>query len=285
MSMIKQWAAVVGTVMAVSAGCATQDDGEGQEEVIDAPDQGGGGSSSSALDAKGAAALDDKHAAAMGRAFDAPGTCYSVDVMAGRVTRLNVETQTATPVANLPQTSGHMLTSLGHFGGSLLACQNNEIAVYDLDGEAVKTVARPCQAVTGDGNHIWVMLPNQGQPGAVISEYTSFASLVEGQADRTLDVPFAFSLGAGAERLITAWHSTNEVNLVSLADGSVTTSPLQGYDDWIFGSNEAFGERYVVGGWSAEVRGLHVFDPSSGAGLGRMFADTWFAGLTCDNRE
>lgn len=280
MRTINQWVALAGAVVAVGAGCATEsDDVVVQEPVAEQTEVGSG-----RLDAKGAAALDDKHAAAMGRAFAEPGTCYAIDVMASQFVRLNVATETSTPVTNLPMVSGHHVTSLGHFGGSLLSCLGTEIAVHDLDGDAVKTVAQSCKAVTGDGNHIWVMEENQGRPHAVIREFTSFASLVAGQPDRVLDVPSAFSLGAGSDRLISAWHSTDQVNLVSLTDGSVSTSPLQGYDNWIFGSSEAFGARYVVGGWAEDSRGLHVFDPATGANQGTKFSDTWLAGLTCDNR-
>lgn len=287
MRVINQWFVLAGTLLAAGAGCATQD-GSSEAPLID-QDQAGEppGKAMGVLDLDGAKALDRDRAAAKARAFDVPGSCYTVSVEGSQFLHLDMNQEVATPVGELPPISGHMLTSLGHFGGSLITCAGspegrNQIAVYDLDGKSGKTVALPCDAVTGDGDHIWVMDPLfTPPPDRAIREYTSFAALVANQPSRTLPAPSAFSLGTGQGRLIAAWHSTNEVTLVSLADGSHTTSPLQGYDNWIFGSNESFGHRYMVGGWSDDARGIHVFDPSTGAGQGRMFDDSWLAGLTC----
>lgn len=281
MRVINQWFAVAGVMIAAGAGCASEDEPvlleEGAPQVEPAGKLG-------SLDAAAAAALDGARAAAKARAFAVPGTCYAIDVMASRLVHLDMHNEVKTVVANLPPISGHDIKGLGHFGGSLVACQGapggTEIAVYDLDGTSAKAVPMECDAVTGDGDRIWVMDPIFAFP-PTIREYTSFAALVANQPSRTLPAPSAFSLGVGQDRLIAAWHSTNEVTLVSLVDGSHTTSPLQGYDNWIFGSAEAFGHRYMVGGWAADSTGIHQFDPDTGAGQGRLFGDTWLAGLTC----
>lgn len=281
MRVINQWFALAGVVIAAGAGCATNE-GEAQApSEAGRPEVVAPAVTLGKLDAAAAAALDGKHAAAKARAFAVPGTCYSIDVMGSKVVHLDMHNEVATPVANLPSISGHDVKGMGHFGGSLVACQGGtELAVYDLDGTSAKSVPMNCDAVTGDGDHIWVKDPLFEFP-PTIREYTSFAALVADQPSRTLPAPSAFSLGVGQNRLIAAWHSTNEVTLVSLIDGSHTTSPLQGYDNWIFGSAEAFGHRYMVGGWAEDSTGVHQFDPDTGAGQGRLFGDTWLAGLTC----
>lgn len=242
------------------------------------------------LDARAAADLDARHEQALAAAFAAPGTCYSFDLDGGGLARLNVQDGTATRVDGFDDVYGQMINAMGHFGGALVTCQAmpdgaRGVLLYDLDAKSIKAVPMECESATGDGYHLWVTDPGNRHPAERrIREYDSLAQLVANEPSRTLPAPTAFGFGVGYGRLMSAWHSTDEVILVDMKNGSQTISPLQGYDDWIFGMSEAFGERYMVGGWTDDVRGLHVFDQESGAGKGRLFADRWLAGLTCDAR-
>lgn len=272
------------------AGCTeAAERGEGEGGPLP-PNSAPAAGSMTVLDARAAAELDARHEQALAAAFATPGTCYSFDLDGGGLVRLNVQDGTATRVDGFDDVYGQMVNAMGHFGGALVTCQpmpdgGSGVLLYDLDAKSIKAVPMECESATGDGYHLWVTDPGYHLPWERrIREYDNLAQLVANQPSRTLPAPSAFGFGVGYGRLMSAWHSTDEVILVDMKNGSQTISPLQGYDDWIFGMSEAFGERYMVGGWTEDVRGLHVFDQESGAGKGRLFADRWLAGLTCDAR-
>ena len=273
MSAMNQWVAVLGLAIIGGAGCDANE-----------------GSATSRLDDETAAEMDRKHKDKdKEQPSDGPNICYSVSRSFGSPSgfvRLDMTAETITPVPNLPGQPQGEITALGHFGGALVACQGwpgpSELVIYDLDGSDVKTLPISCQAVTGDGDRLWVM-ESLSDPAAQLREFRSFSQLVANTPARTFPTPSAFSLGTSAyNRLVAAWHSTNEVILIDLEDGTESVSPLQGYDAWIFGSHETADHRYMVGGWTDEDRGIHVFDPQTGAAQGRLFADQMLAGLTCD---
>lgn len=281
MKIKNQGIAALGLVLAGSACGVSDSDGP---QTYDGPliDK----AKSVVLDAAMAKELDLRKIA---RTSDGPNVCYSVGMFDRQIKRLDMVAETITPVANLPAGPMGEVTALGHFKGALVACQgfpgpSTEVAIYDLDGSSVKTVPMPCRAITGDGERLWVM--EFAGPWSTILEFTSFSDLVANQPSRELPAPPAFSLGVGLDRnrLIGAWHSTNEVTLVDLDDGTHTIAPLESYDNWIFGSAETADRRFVVGGWAEDSSGVHVFDPDSNANLGRLFADETLSGLTCDVR-
>lgn len=288
MRVMNQLVAALGVVL-LGAGCAG--DGaetiapEDEDEITDEP-----GAFYTALDAVTAAEMARKHKAKEGPS-EGPDICYSLanDL---RLKRLNMATHTVVPVNHplLSMPNGSMASGMGHFGGALVTCKGlptgRGILIFDLDGQSIKSVDLPCQAVSGDGDRLWVLESVATSPFNRILEFTSFADLVAGQASRELPGHGGFSLGVSArgDRLITSWHSANEVRLVDLVTGDMTPSPLEGYDGWIFGVHETEEHRYVVGSWAPDHRGVHVFDAETGASQGRMFASYHLNGLTCDVR-
>lgn len=290
---MNQFVAVMGLAM-LGAGCASdgaeQEIGpEGRDEVLEPGEDGV--IRFAALDAATAAQMDRRHKSKEG-ASEGPDVCYSIGGDQ-RLKRLNMTTQAVSTVFDQPLAGpgGTMSSGMGHFGGALVACRGipsgQGLLIFDLDGQAVKSVDLPCQSVSGDGSRLWVLESLHNGPFNRILEYTSFSDLVADQPSRELPGHSGFSLGTSLDRnqLITAWHSSNEVWRVDLETGVKTVVPLDGYDGWIFGSHESADHRYVVGGWDEESRGVHVFNAENGASQGRIFTGLQLNGLTCDVQQ
>jgi hypothetical protein len=295
MRVMKQIVAVMGLAMLGGAGCAS--DGAEQEIGPENREKDGvlepgedGVIRFASLDATTAARMDRKHKSKQGPSEGAD-VCYSIGGDQ-RIKRLNMTTQAVTTVFDQPLSGpgGTMSSGMGHFGGALVACSGipggQGILIFDLDGQAVKSVDLPCQAVSGDGERLWVLESLHNGPWTRILEFTSFADLVADQPSRELPGHSGFSLGTSVERnqLLTSWHSSNEVWRVDLETGAKTVAPLDGFDGWIFGVHETAEHRYVIGSWSEDQRGVHVFDPETGENQGRKFTGLQLNGLTCDVR-
>ena len=89
--------------------------------------------------------------------------------------------------------------------------------------------------------------------------------------------------------LYTAWHSTDEVEVYSLPDGTVEgTIQLEGYDNWVQGMSVTEDGLLVLNAWFPEER-VVIFDVESGEQLWDItdlpVVGPHFTGLVCVTNE
>jgi hypothetical protein len=136
--------------------------------------------------------------------------------------------------------------SMAVLGTSVHLCAGGLDAFYRLDVAtwAAEETGFSCSSVTSYADKLLVLDPmGFGQ----VSLYDSFEDVV-GHAAATV-LPFTVNnsvLAASGETLLTAWHSTNELELYGLPSGSpYEVVPLEGFDDWVRGI-ALLGDRIAV---------------------------------------
>ena len=202
-----------------------------------------------------------------------PDSCFANT--GGQLVRLDLATETITETPD--RFDDGLLSSLGLTQNHVVAClfPTGVVDILDLATGVHTQVDMPCDSATAIGDKIYVNANAQ-----TLTEYADLRALIAKTPLRTLPRLFASRVGAGAGRLLAAWHSDDEILALDLDTGVSTAIPLPGHgDDWIFGLFENAHVRLVAAGWVQT--GLEVYDTASGRLIRRLFDGTFLEGLAC----
>lgn len=176
------------------------------------------------------------------------------------------------------------ITSLSWRGQALYMCAypNGLMRLSLLDGN-VESAEVPCGAVTDFGN----ALALTGGPFGYgfwdfgLNVYPSYEAVLSGPASAKYDIGPDSRLTIHGDRVYSAWHSTNVINVFDLAaNAALTPITLEGYDGWILGMavNEA-GELMISGDIWGDT--IYVFDLATGSKLRELHPTMPVYGLAC----
>ncbi len=186
--------------------------------------------------------------------------------------------------------AGMGATSIAWQGDFVFAC--NRHAGYEglmryslVDGSYDLAPEVPCIGVASWHDALVVLVQD---PGFRLRAYATFADAVAGNA-MPLDLPvYASRVTVRGDTAYAAWHSTNEILQVGLADGIAGAPiPLEDFNTWVQGLSVTDDDLLVVNGWWPDRR-VAVFDVRTGAALWNLTdlpLDTAeFTGLACRAR-
>ncbi|MCA9580903.1 MAG: hypothetical protein KC416_03855, partial [Myxococcales bacterium] len=140
-------------------------------------------------------------------------------------------------------------SSLGMSEGKIVAClvdddTGGHLGTIDPGSGAVAVSAVPCRGVTAEGQRIYVAPAEVSVP---VSSFESYASAVAQEGATSWATESGASrFAANATHLLSAWHSTDTVEVLALAGGDPAVVVLEGFDHWVDGVDILDGGSVVV---------------------------------------
>jgi hypothetical protein len=201
---------------------------------------------------------------------------------ANEVALLGLDTGTVCPVVSTSLGSLSQVNSIGWLEDQLYSCggSGERLARVDVVDGTVEEAYVWCEAVAAyDGG----LLAEPSYPldwGGEMWFYPSFTDALCLEPE-VLTVDINNSRHTVYEStLYSAWHSTSEVDVMSLPDGTYQeTITLEGYDTWVNGMSVIGGSLLVMSATWPENR-VAVFD-MSGTFLWEVEVSTHLYGLSC----
>lgn len=208
------------------------------------------------------------------------------------VTMLGLDSASSCGAVNIPvDITG--LSTLGWRGDYVYTCsyERGIVRTSLIDG-STDVAPVPCEAVTTYDGGLLALAPAQYfVPGSSIAwlglvQFATFEDAAARRATKVFELdPFASRLAVASNgRAYFSWHSTDRVESAALQDGAtITSTVLEGYDDWIQGIEVLDDGRMLIGAsWSADET-LMVFDADTGSQLESLTIPglNSIAGLSC----
>lgn len=146
-------------------------------------------------------------------------------------------------------------------GSSIVLCVGDGatglVTRHNIETGAVETTDVTCSHVLDTDGDLLVL-----QHLDSADRYDNFEALLAGEEPEHLSLSvFDTRMGADADQLYTAWHSTSEINRMDIETGNdLAPVMLEDHDDWVYGVDR-IGQELLV----ATRDGLKKFDVDSGA--------------------
>lgn len=158
-------------------------------------------------------------------------------------------------------------SSIAWVGDGVYVCSGLAETLLRVDVQTGVTVdsGLPCSGVAEiDGE----LLVRQAMPFAQ-GEYARYADFAAAMANTPSDVtsysPSVHRFTIAGDTLVSAWHSTHELEVYDLATGALVGLPtLEAYDHWIMGMDELDGQ-IVINTWFDDPMRQIAFDLATGA--------------------
>ena len=170
--------------------------------------------------------------------------------------------------------------SLGWHGEIAYACGDDGLVRISLRDGRAETPQVACAGAAADASGLHLM---QGSSGGAIFSYDDYAAVLAGTPAATHET-WNTRFTAHDGRFLTAWHSTNTIDVIDVASDVTTPLLLEGYDGWILGMSATDDGALVIAGdlWGDTVR---IFDRATGAILCDVHPAEPVTGLACVSRR
>ncbi len=261
------------------------DDDAGDDDVVADDDDTAGDDDDTAGDDDDTVGDDDDLSGA---------TCWTVAPTVGQIALIEVDVLTGSwsEIGRFGEwvEPGWDSHGIARFGDTLIVPIYGSIETWyevDLNGGGVRSGGVPDErAVTTDGQDL-ITFCDEHQVGT-FCRYHSFDDLVSDTPAATIEADlWASRMTATSDRLYSAWHSTNEIDVNDVHTGAyIGTLQLEGYDDWIQGMSVRGGELLLMRA-ASYVHYFARFDLTTGAFLGEVeITDMYYTnragGLWCE---
>jgi hypothetical protein len=221
--------------------------------------------------------------------------CFALDGGGGvvHVVKVDADTGATSDIAAVdvgPLEDAFVQPSAALFGDELYFCSaGQQLTRVDLNTEEYEHAEVSCGGVANYDGKILLMPdpaggPEDPPPGFFFFVFDSFDDVVAGAQPALIEAEhFATRMTVDGDRLYTAWHSTDFIDVHSLPDGELLAPiSLEGHDDWIDGL-AINGGVLRLHNWTTQS--LISFDVQSGERLGAVPLESTLTGLACRGDE
>jgi hypothetical protein len=193
---------------------------------------------------------------------------YCLSLFDDHIGLIGLETGATCPLFALGAESISSVNSLALIGTDLFACEQGQFHRWSLVDGSVETL--DFESLYGDGcnsaaawNDRLLLMPVGSYYPDQLLLFESYDDLIAGEHSIVMVDYYASRMTVHGDTVYFAWHSTNEVDVATLSDGTPQpTIPLEDYDYWIWGMSITEDGLLVVSGMGST---LYVFDAATGA--------------------
>lgn len=207
-----------------------------------------------------------------------------------------MDSRTRYPIVEVDPLDESRIDGLALLGGQVGVCMP-ELARIDLTTGAVESTGISCHAVADFAGGIVLFMGCDTTPERCdrdgswrdpIRWYPTWDDVLADTNGLTVPaVPYATRLGRGDDAFLSAWHSTDEIEVWDTTTGAqLDTVHLKGFDTWVWGLSAVRDRLFVVNdgrepGYSWNTR-IAEFDMAGGAVLDlRLGEHVGVNGLAC----
>jgi hypothetical protein len=193
--------------------------------------------------------------------------CVSFAPGGGELVLYELDTGIVLDTLPVPFDIGPSSHSITWVGDGVYVCGGNDETLHRVDVLTGVTIdsGLPCSGVAEVQGDLLVRL---GMPfgSGDYARYDDFAAAMAGAPlDVTSYPPDVHRFTATEDTLVSAWHSTNQLEVHELSTAALVSSPfLEDHDDWILGMDVIDGQ-VVINTWFSDPLRHIAFDLATGA--------------------